>query len=98
MPRKNSKEEKEYKEFVDNYPSYRPTPLYAILFCGLFILIAGIYFKVNNAIEIGSIPNGRYSSSSRTTVLNGPFLILLGTALSAFPLYVFYKQKRKTKK
>ncbi|RYZ89656.1 MAG: hypothetical protein EOP04_06235 [Proteobacteria bacterium] len=80
-------------DYPDRDPDIRSTPLYAVLCCGLVIIVVGICLALNGETSTGYLPGGRTGSGSKTGVINGPIAIVLGILFAAWPLYYLIKKR-----
>ncbi len=96
---KNHKnEELEEEGFQKGDMEIRPVPLYAILFCGIIILVVGLYLFFNDTIANGFSVRTRSGRINGTQFsINGTGAIILGLAVCILPIYQLIKQRKKNK-
>ncbi|MEP7237441.1 MAG: hypothetical protein ABI685_06245 [Ferruginibacter sp.] len=82
----------------NNYPQYRPFPLYAILICGLLIAIVGIYLiAVNQSANGTTFPGRMGTGGGKPISINGPAILIIGLLICIFPVYQLIKNNRGRK-
>ena len=77
---------------------YKGVSLYISLFCGLIILLAGIYLTVTQKILYGETLPGAHTGTGgagRPVSLPGIGVLCIGILLSAIPAYYIIKNSRK---
>jgi len=82
----------------DNYPQYRSFPLYAILICGLLLLITGLYLLITKQmVDAVTFPGRWGSGGGKPFNLTGSSLTLVGLVICVFPVYQLIKRVRQNK-
>jgi hypothetical protein len=94
-----AKAPKNLKAGEEDYPSFRPFPLYAILICGLLVIIAGLFITVNSGWLSGTTFAGRFGRGGGQNVTSfGPGIIVIGVGMCYFPAAQLVKNKRRMRK
>jgi hypothetical protein len=77
---------------------YRGVSLYVALFCGLIVLLAGIYLTITQKFLHGlTLPGGRSGTGGawKPVSLPGIGVLCIGILLSALPAYYIITNSRK---
>jgi hypothetical protein len=72
----------------------RPAPLWGMLVCAAFIVVAGVYMTIRDRVAAGYLPPGRVWQRSNFGMISGPGAIALGLVIAVIPAYNLWKWGR----
>ena len=85
-------------EEENDYPQYRPFPLYALLICGLIISSLGLYLIITAQNANGITFPGRSGiGGGKPISINGISALIIGLSICVFPIYQLVKNNKRKK-
>jgi hypothetical protein len=87
---------KEENNLKNDYPEFRPFPLYALLVCGAVLVFTGLYLIVNNEVATGiTLPGRLGTGGSKPININGTSTLIIGFVVCVFPVFQLIKNSKK---
>ncbi len=87
---------KKENNLENDYPEFRPFPLYALLVCGAVLVFTGLYLIVNNEAATGiTLPGRSGIGGGKPISINGPSTLIIGLVVCVFPIYQLIKISKK---
>jgi hypothetical protein len=80
---------------IESYKQYRNSTLYMILTCGIILTMIGVYLYVSNRVPHGTTLPTRHVAGGKDIYITGITTMVLGVAISIFPIYQLIRKLSK---